>query len=130
MSILDLENMTSEQIDTNSKLNKTFSDLSSKIVSSEMSEVKPEDIVEKILKQTHKELLNLIDDSDDSSDIDENKIQEEINNEKKYHEVQYKIFRQQKMPMIGGGAHNISGGGMGGVGSGGVPNSSSSAVMI
>lgn len=53
------------------------------------------------LKKSYNQLLKLADDTEDDND--------DLDSVKKYHEKNVKVFRQQKMPMIGGGGHhNVS----------------------
>lgn len=53
------------------------------------------------LKKSYNQLLKLADESDEDKD--------DADNIKKYHEKSFKVFKQQKMPLIGGGGHhNVS----------------------
>jgi hypothetical protein len=43
-----------------------------------------------------------------SNDENDEAFHHNLEEEKRYHEKQFKVFKQQKMPMIGGGHGNIN----------------------
>ena len=50
------------------------------------------------MKRSYNQLLKLADDTDDDND--------DLDYIKKYHEKHFKVYKQQKMPLIGGGGHH------------------------